>query len=58
MKKENKIFYTFRIYSEQLEYIKQKAKSEYTTVTQYILNLITNDMKNNNTNEKNNMRNL
>jgi hypothetical protein len=49
--KENKIFYTFRIHSKQLVYLRKKAKTEFTTVTQLILDLITKDMKNNLNNE-------
>lgn len=48
MKKEKKIFYTFRIHSEQLEYLKNKAITEYSTVTRCILDLVTEDMKKNN----------
>ena len=47
MKKEKKIYYTFRIHSEQLEYLRDKAKTEFTTVTQYLLDLVSADMKNN-----------
>lgn len=47
MKKEKKIFYTFRIHSEQLEYLRKKATTEYTTVTQCILDLVSKDMKKN-----------
>jgi len=46
MKKEKKIYYTFRIHSEQLEYLRKKAKNNFTTVTQLILDLVNNDMKN------------
>ena len=47
MKKENKIFYTFRIHSEQLQYLRDMAIKNFTTVTQYIIDLVSNDMKNN-----------
>ena len=47
MKKEKKIFYTFRIHAKQLEYLRKKAKDNFTTVTQCILDLITEDMKKN-----------
>ena len=47
MKKEKKIFYTFRIHSEQLQYLRDTANKKFTTVTQCILDLITKDMKNN-----------
>ena len=45
MKKEKKISYTIRIRSEQLEYLRKISNLNYTTVTQYILDLINNDMK-------------
>ena len=48
MKKEKKIYYTFRIHSEQLEYLRNKAITEFTTVTQYLLDLVSKDMKENN----------
>ena len=48
MKRENKILYHFRIYSKQLEYLRNKAISNFTTVTQYILDLINKDMLENN----------
>ena len=51
MNKIKKIYYSFRIHPEQLKYLKTKAKTEYTTVTQCILDLITKDMKNNPNNE-------
>lgn len=45
MKKEKKIFYTLRLPSEQLEYLRSVSKINFTTVTQYIVNLINKDMK-------------
>ena len=48
MKREKKELYAIRIYSEQLNYLRDKAKAEFTTVTQYILDLISKDMKENN----------
>jgi len=48
MKKEKKIYYTFRIHSEQLEYLRNKAIVDFTTVTQYLLDLVSKDMKENN----------
>jgi hypothetical protein len=45
---KKKIYYTFRIHSEQLDYLRNKAKTEFTTVTQYLLDLVSKDMKNNN----------
>ena len=44
-KTNNKIFYTFIIHSEQLEYLRNKAKCDFTTVTQIILDLVTEKMK-------------
>ena len=43
--KKKKIYYTFRIHSEQLEYLRNKAKTEFTTVTQCLLDLVCKDMK-------------
>ena len=48
MKRENKILYHFRIHSKQLEYLRNKANNNFTTVTQYILDLINKDMLENN----------
>lgn len=55
MKKDKKIYYTFRIHSEQLEYLRGKSKKEFTTVTQYLLDLISEDMKNSNNTKQNNL---
>ena len=46
--KKKKIYYTFRIHSEQLEYLRNKAKRKFTTVTQCLLDLVTKDMDENN----------
>ncbi len=46
MNEEKKKMYSIRIHQEQLVYLKKMAKSNFTTVTQYILDLINNDMKN------------
>lgn len=51
MKEEIKKMYSIRIHQEQLVYLKKIAKSNFTTVTQYILDLINKDMKNNLNNE-------
>jgi len=51
--KKNKIYYTFRIHSEQLEYLRLKSKTEFTTVTQYLLDLVSKDMKQNNIKQDN-----
>ncbi len=45
MKKEKKILYSIRISLDQLNYLRNISEFNYTTVTQYILNLINNDMK-------------
>lgn len=46
-KKENKILYSIRIPQEQLDYLRNFAEKNFTTVTQYILDLINIEMKNN-----------
>lgn len=45
-KSEIKILYALRFHSEMLDYLKAKAKEEFTTVTQYIIDLIAIDKKN------------
>jgi len=45
---KNKKMYSLRIPLEQIEYLKSVSNENYTTVTQYILDLINKDMKNNN----------
>lgn len=47
MKKENKKLYSLRLHLEQLEYLKNKAVTEFTTVTQYVIDLVNKDMKEN-----------
>lgn len=47
MKKERKIFCSFRFPQEQLDYLRDQSKIKFTTVTQYIVDLIYQDMKNN-----------
>ena len=37
--------YSFRIHTKQLNYLRDMANKNFTTVTQYILDLINNDMK-------------
>lgn len=49
--KEIKKLYTIRIYPKQLEYLRDVAKKNFTTVTQYFTDLINKDMKNNLKNE-------
>jgi hypothetical protein len=46
-KRENKKMYTFRISSEQLNYLRAEAKNNFTTVTQYLIDLVNKDMKDN-----------
>lgn len=45
--KENKKSYTIRIHSKQLEYLREIADKNFTTVTQYLTDLINKDMKEN-----------
>ena len=45
--KENKQVFTIRIYPKQLEYLRETAKKNFTTVTQYFTDLINKDMKKN-----------
>jgi hypothetical protein len=47
--KETKILYSFRIRAAQLKYLRDKAENNFTTVTQYLVDLVNKDMKNNNT---------
>lgn len=51
MIEEKKKMYSIRIHEKQLEYLKRVAKNNFTTVTQYILDLINKDMKINLKNE-------
>jgi hypothetical protein len=44
---EIKKMYSFRIHGEQMEYLRKIANKNFTTVTQYILDLINKDMKEN-----------
>lgn len=44
--KEKKELYSFRIHSEQLNYLRTMADKNFTTVTQYIIDLVNKDMKN------------
>jgi hypothetical protein len=43
--KEIKKMYSLRIHKEQIEYLREVADKNFTTVTQYILDLINADMK-------------
>lgn len=47
MKKENKILFNFRIHKELYEYLLKKSKNEYTTMTQYIIDLLKKDKEQN-----------
>jgi|AntAceMinimDraft_10_1070366.scaffolds.fasta_scaffold08407_3 uncharacterized UPF0146 family protein len=47
MNKEIKKLYSIRIHPEQLKYLRDMADKNFTTVTQYIIDLISKDMKNN-----------
>ena len=46
--KEIKKLYTIRIHPKQLEYLRNVAEKNFTTVTQYFTDLINADMKKNN----------
>jgi len=46
-----KKLYTIRIHPKQLEYLRDVAEKNYTTVTQYFTDLINKDMKKNSENE-------
>jgi hypothetical protein len=43
--KEIKRMYSLRIHKEQIEYLREVASKNFTTVTQYIIDLINKDMK-------------
>ena len=45
--KETKQMYSLRIHKEQIEYLRDIASKNFTSVTQYILDLINKDMKQN-----------
>ena len=47
MKNEKKKLYSIRIHNEQLKYLQNIAEKNFTTVTQYVLDLINKDMKKN-----------
>ena len=55
--KKKKELYAIRIHSEQLEYLRNKAIVEFTTVTQYLLDLVSKDMKENNDKQVNSKEN-
>jgi hypothetical protein len=43
MLKDKKILFNFRIHKELYDYISKKSKDNYTTMTQYIIDLIKKD---------------
>jgi len=45
--KKTKILYSIRIPQEQLDYLRNFAEKNFTTVSQYIIDLINIEMKNN-----------
>jgi hypothetical protein len=45
--KTTKKMYSLRIHTGQIEYLRNIADKNFTTVTQYIIDLINKDMKNN-----------
>lgn len=47
MEKENKLLFNFRIHKELYDYLMKKSKENYTTMTQYIIDLIKKDKKEN-----------
>jgi hypothetical protein len=47
MEKENKLLFNFRIHKELYEYLMKKSKENYTTMTQYLIDLIKKDKKEN-----------
>jgi len=43
MERDKKILFNFRIHRELYEYLLKKSKDNYTTMTQYIIDLIKKD---------------
>jgi len=43
MHKDKKILFNFRIHKELYDYLSKKSKDNYTTMTQYIIDLIKKD---------------
>jgi len=43
MKKEKKILFNFRIHKELYDYLLKKSENNYTTMTQYLIDIIKND---------------
>ena len=46
MDKDKKILFNFRIHKELYDYLSKKSKDNYTTMTQYIIDLIKKDKDN------------
>jgi len=46
MNRDKKILFNFRIHRELYDYILKKSKDNYTTMTQYIIDLIKKDKDN------------
>jgi len=47
MKKEKKMQFNFKIHKELYEYILKKSEENYTTMTQYLIDLIKKDKEKN-----------
>ena len=47
MEKENKLLFNFRIHKELYEYLSRKSNENYTTMTQYLIDLIKKDKEKN-----------
>jgi len=47
MEKNKKILFNFRIHKELYDYLLKKSKDNYTTMTQYIIDLIKKDKERN-----------
>lgn len=45
MKRDKKILFNFRIHKELYEYLLKKSNENYTTMTQYLIDLIKKDKK-------------
>lgn len=46
MERDKKILFNFRIHKDLYDYILKKSKDDYTTMTQYIIDLIKKDKDN------------
>lgn len=47
MEKEKKLLFNFRIHKELYDYLNKKSKDNFTTMTQYIIDLIKKDKMSN-----------